>query len=126
MSSENDGNQPYVNQACSMAPNGASAAGNTNENENSTWCQNISDEIDIYEFADSSDNQLSFLQSGDQRFRSTATEMCTTRSDRCLHQSGTSETSTGVSPDLYDEVFGCCNCRQSGETPKELIQINQG
>ena len=126
VSSENDDNRPHVNQTCSMAPNGASAAGNTNENENSTWCQNISDEIDIYEFADSSDNQLSFLQSGDQRFRSTATEMCTTRSDKCLHQLCTSETSTGVSSDLYDEVFGCCNCGQSGETSKELIQINQG
>jgi len=79
-----------------------------------------SDELDIYEFTNSYDNchllQPCRGESGIELSRS-----C----DLSLSQSGSREITADISSDLYDEVFGCWNCRQSCAMPKELCVLNE-
>ena len=91
------------------------AGDNKTENINFASLQSIN-ELDIYEFADSSDNHVHGTDKS-------STEL--SRCHSCLHQSGTSEISPSISLDLYDEVFGYCDCGHSSDAPKELAPINE-
>ena len=73
------------------------------------------DDLDIYEFSDGSDNCTNIVPQHSPE----SSRGC----DVCLCQSKISRT---ISSDLYDEVFGRCNCGLlSSEVPKELSAITE-
>lgn len=73
------------------------------------FCDQDIDDLDIYEFSDESHNGTNFVSNR--------------RCDVCLRQS---EMSGTITSDLYDEVFGNCNCGLlSSEVPKELSAITE-
>lgn len=83
----------------------------SNENAN-CGSPNETDDVDIYEFMDST----SALQSSTQE--NTCVCNCDThvrQSDGCVVES----------LDIYDEIFGLCKCGQKSEAPKELSSINK-